>query len=73
MSGTMNGHQLIKMLQDMGEAALNLPIKVPYHQQYDSDAGLEDLDTIITHTPAPWTKDPQPYISLHHGTDGSEI
>jgi hypothetical protein len=63
------GHELIKILQDLGDEALKLPVKVPYHQQYDSNAELADANLVTVH--GPWADSPT-YLSITHGADGSE-
>ncbi|ATW59926.1 hypothetical protein SEA_WALTZ_49 [Arthrobacter phage Waltz] len=42
----MTGRELLAALQAMDEAALDLPVKVPHHELYDSQAGLETADVV---------------------------
>ncbi|ASR83929.1 hypothetical protein SEA_SHROOMS_49 [Arthrobacter phage Shrooms] len=46
----MTGHQLIAALQRLDEAALNLPVKVPYHELYDSDISMEEAVSVTLAT-----------------------
>lgn len=68
----MKVHELIKALQDLGEAAQDMPVKVPYHQQYDSTAALEEANLVSVHVPDPWGKR-EPYVSIRRDNEGSEM